>query len=350
MAAEGPAADPGRAAQSVDDAAEGGHRQHHRDRVELLVPGPPTSVRVREAVRQRGQRDRQQQDEHEPPGQELSTRPEIVGPIAGATEISTLMLPITRTAAGPATGRARLSSAAGSSPRRRRLGRRAPSSSSQKPGEIAANRAPAENRPMARPKTVRVDSRCSRKPAVGMTMAIVSMNAVVSHRPVRGGDREVRHQPGQGDAHDRLVEDDPEGRDQQGADDPRDWTGRTSVGAPARDAGDDECSDLRLDDSWWNLGVEPEDQTRSPGELIAPRRDNLTRSRYEGRLTSATGFRRKVNRVRDPRPRGNLELERWSGDRRHPEAHAAAGARRPPASPARWPQAARTLVDPERHT
>jgi hypothetical protein len=38
---------------------------------------------------------------------------------------------------------------------------------------------------MASMKTVRVDIRCSKKPVVGMTTAMVSMNAVVSHCTVR---------------------------------------------------------------------------------------------------------------------------------------------------------------------
>ena len=40
---------------------------------------------------------------------------------------------------------------------------------------------PAENRPIAATNIVRVVKRRSRKPVIGMTTAIVSMNAVVSH-------------------------------------------------------------------------------------------------------------------------------------------------------------------------
>ena len=58
-------------------------------------------------------------------------------------------------------------------------------SSSQNPGEMAASRVPAENSPMASMNTVRVEIRCSRKPVVGMTTAMVNMNAVVSHCTVR---------------------------------------------------------------------------------------------------------------------------------------------------------------------
>ena len=46
---------------------------------------------------------------------------------------------------------------------------------------------PALNSTMAAMYTVRVLSRCSRNPVVGMTTAIVSRNAVVSHCPTDGG-------------------------------------------------------------------------------------------------------------------------------------------------------------------
>ena len=58
-------------------------------------------------------------------------------------------------------------------------------SSIQNPGEIAASKVPVENNPIARMKTVLVEIRCSRKPVIGMTTAMVSMNAVVSHCTVR---------------------------------------------------------------------------------------------------------------------------------------------------------------------
>ena len=50
-----------------------------------------------------------------------------------------------------------------------------------KPGERNAMSVPSENRLIAAMNTARVVNRCSRKPEIGMTTAIVSMNAVVSH-------------------------------------------------------------------------------------------------------------------------------------------------------------------------
>src|SRR5215211_4487138 len=52
---------------------------------------------------------------------------------------------------------------------------------SQKPGASPATRVPAQNSDIASRKTVRVATRSSRKPVVGMTTAIVSRNALVSH-------------------------------------------------------------------------------------------------------------------------------------------------------------------------
>ena len=48
-------------------------------------------------------------------------------------------------------------------------------------GASAAIAVPMQNRPRPRTYTVRVVSRCSRNPVVGMTTAMVSMNAVESH-------------------------------------------------------------------------------------------------------------------------------------------------------------------------
>ena len=111
--------------------------------------------------------------------------PDSVGPIAGATEIAMLMLPITtpRRSIGTRVSTVVISSGiiiAVPDACTIRAG-----SSSQKPGETAASSVPAQNRPMASMYTVRVVSRCSRNPVVGITTAMVSMNAVVSHCPVR---------------------------------------------------------------------------------------------------------------------------------------------------------------------
>ena len=54
---------------------------------------------------------------------------------------------------------------------------------------------------------------------MGITTAMVSMNAVVSHCPVRAHDAQIDHQSRQRDTHDRLVQDHDEGSNEQGADD-----------------------------------------------------------------------------------------------------------------------------------
>ena len=53
--------------------------------------------------------------------------------------------------------------------------------SSSRPGASAAASVPSENSDIARMKIARVCRRCSRKPVIGMTTAIVSRNAVVTH-------------------------------------------------------------------------------------------------------------------------------------------------------------------------
>ena len=60
-----------------------------------------------------------------------------------------------------------------------------PASSSAKVGATAAIAVPRLNRTMASVNTVRVCSRSSSQPVTGMTIAIVSMNAVVSHCAAR---------------------------------------------------------------------------------------------------------------------------------------------------------------------
>ena len=115
-------------------------------------------------------------------------RPDIVGPIAGATEMTMLMLPITtpRRSIGTSVSTVVISSGIIIAVPDAWTTRAA--SSSQKPGETAASSVPVQNSPIASMKTVRVERRCSRKPVVGMTTAMVSMNAVVSHCTVRARD------------------------------------------------------------------------------------------------------------------------------------------------------------------
>lgn len=56
-----------------------------------------------------------------------------------------------------------------------------PTTRTPKPGASAAIRVPRLNRAMAAMKTGRVLKRWSRKPVTGITTAMVSMNAVLSH-------------------------------------------------------------------------------------------------------------------------------------------------------------------------
>ena len=124
-------------------------------------------------------------------------------------------------------------------------GRSAPSSSTQKPGANAGQQGAGAEQAQRYAYTVLVENRCSRKPVVGMTTAMVSMKAVVSHWTVPRGQVQVDHQPRQGHAHDGLVEDDHEGRHQQRGDDLAvtagqpgvSDVGRRHVGAPVRRSG-----------------------------------------------------------------------------------------------------------------
>ena len=75
---------------------------------------------------------------------------------------------------------------------------------------------PSEKRVIAAMNTWRVVKRCSRNPVIGITTAIVSMNAVVSHCACDRGDAEVDDEVRDRHAHRRLVEDrDERGREQQ---------------------------------------------------------------------------------------------------------------------------------------
>ena len=54
-------------------------------------------------------------------------------------------------------------------------------SSTENAGANAASSVPAQKIPIASPKAKRVVTRCRNQPVIGMTTAIVSMNAVESH-------------------------------------------------------------------------------------------------------------------------------------------------------------------------
>ena len=143
-----------------------------------------------------------------------STSPEIVGPIAGATEIAMLMLPITtpRRSIGTRVSTVVISSGiiiAVPDACTIRAG-----SSSQKPGEIAASSVPVQN--SAHGQQVDGASRQSLQQEAGggdhhrhgqheRRWSATARSAA--------GDAEIDHQPGQRDTHDRLVQDHDERRD-----------------------------------------------------------------------------------------------------------------------------------------
>jgi hypothetical protein len=108
-------------------------------------------------------------------------RPETVGPMAGATEMAMLTLPMTAPRRAKGTRVRMVVISRGSMiavpPAWMTLAsRRIP-----KPGATAARAVPPEKRPMASRNTARVDRRCRMKPVVGITTAMVSMNPVDSH-------------------------------------------------------------------------------------------------------------------------------------------------------------------------
>ena len=116
-------------------------------------------------------------------------RPDTVGPIAGATEMAMLTLPMTapRRANGTRVRMVVISSGSmiAVPPAWMTLAsRRIP-----KPGASAASAVPPEKSPMASKNTARVDSRCRMKPVVGITTAMVSMKPVDSHCTVGASTR-----------------------------------------------------------------------------------------------------------------------------------------------------------------
>ena len=117
--------------------------------------------------------------------------PEMVGPMAGATEMTIEMLPIVRPRVAAGTSVITVVISSGIMIAVPEAWTTRPSSSTPKPGAIAEMAVPRLNRLIAVMKTGRVLKRCSRKPVIGMTTAIVSMKPVVSHWPAVDGDVEV---------------------------------------------------------------------------------------------------------------------------------------------------------------
>ncbi len=110
-----------------------------------------------------------------------SRKPERVGPIAGASEITTLTRPIMRPRDCAGTTVMIVVISSGNMIAVPEACTTRATSSTGKPGASSAISVPAENRVIAATNMTRVVKRCSRKPVIGMTTAIVSMNDVVSH-------------------------------------------------------------------------------------------------------------------------------------------------------------------------
>jgi hypothetical protein len=114
----------------------------------------------------------------------LRIRPEIVGPTAGATEMTIEMLPITRPRCAGSMRVRTVVMSSGIMIAVPLACTMRPRSSTVKPGASSAMSVPAENRLIAQTNTGRVLKRWIRNPVIGMTTAIVSRKPVVSHCPV----------------------------------------------------------------------------------------------------------------------------------------------------------------------
>ena len=105
----------------------------------------------------------------------------MVGPIAGATDMTMEILPMVLPRWSGGTSVITVVISSGIMIAVPTAWTTRPAISSSIPGAMAQTRVPAENTDMARMKIGRVLNRCSRKPVIGMTTAMVSRNAVVSH-------------------------------------------------------------------------------------------------------------------------------------------------------------------------
>ena len=110
-----------------------------------------------------------------------STRPERVGPIAGAREMTMPTRPIMRPRMCAGTTFIIVVMSSGIMTPVPIAWTTRPPSSMGNPFASRATRVPRLNMLIAARNTWRVVKRCSRKPVVGMTTAMVSMNALVSH-------------------------------------------------------------------------------------------------------------------------------------------------------------------------
>ena len=112
---------------------------------------------------------------------ELRITPDTAGPSAGATDIASITLPITRPRSCIGTTAIRVVISSGIITAVPPAWTTRATSSTGKVHAQAASSVPAQNVPIARPKANRVVTRCRNQPVIGITTAIVSMNAVDSH-------------------------------------------------------------------------------------------------------------------------------------------------------------------------
>src|SRR5690606_29199808 len=108
-------------------------------------------------------------------------KPPIVGPSAGATEMTMEILPIVRPRDSGGTRFMTVVMSKGIMMAVPHAWTMRPNNSTSKPGAVPESSVPALNRVMARINTGRVLRRCNRYPVIGMTTAMVSMKAEVSH-------------------------------------------------------------------------------------------------------------------------------------------------------------------------
>ena len=109
------------------------------------------------------------------------TTPEMVGPSAGATEIARVTLPMTRPRSCSGTTVISVVISSGTITAVPAACTTRPLTSSQKTGASAEISVPVMKVAIATVKAVRVVTRCRNQPVTGMTVAMVSMNAVDSH-------------------------------------------------------------------------------------------------------------------------------------------------------------------------
>ena len=160
--------------------------------------------------------------------------PETVGPMAGATEMAMLTLPMTAPRRSIGTRVRMVVIRSGSMMAVPPAWTMRASSSTSNPGASAARSVPPENRPMASMNTARVDSRLQDEPGGGDDHGHGEHKARGEPLHRGGVDPEVHHEPLEGDVHDGFVEDDHEGGNQQGDDDGDRLAGHLHrAGAPA---------------------------------------------------------------------------------------------------------------------